>query len=55
VRSRGHEVARLQEALKFKPSPWLHVVRALVKEGAIPVSPDRVSQDLKGRVGGFES
>jgi hypothetical protein len=31
------------------------VVRALIKEGAIPVSPGRVSQDLKGRVGGFES
>jgi hypothetical protein len=53
--NRGREVARLREALTIKPSPRLYVVRALVKEGAIPVSPDRVSQDLKGRVGGFKS
>jgi hypothetical protein len=45
----------LREALTFNPSPWLHVVRALIKEGAIPISPGHVSQDLKGRVGGFES
>jgi len=31
------------------------VVRALIKEGDIPISPGWVSQDLKGRVGGFES
>jgi hypothetical protein len=35
----------LREALTFKPSPRLHVVRALTRKGAIPVSPDRVSQD----------
>jgi hypothetical protein len=45
----------LREALTFKPSLRLHVVRALIKKGAIPVSPGRVSQDLKGRVGGFDS
>jgi hypothetical protein len=46
---RGCEVAKLREALTVKPSPWLHV------EGAIPVSPNWVSQDLNGRVGGFKS
>jgi hypothetical protein len=46
ARSRGCEVAR---GTNINPSPWLHV------EGAIPVSPDRVSQDLKGEFGGFKS
>jgi hypothetical protein len=46
---RGCEVAKLREALTVKPSPQLHV------EGAIPVLPDRVWKDLKGRVGGFKS
>jgi hypothetical protein len=48
---RGREVARSRVArgANIKPSPRLHV------EGVIPVSPDRVSQDLKGRVGGFKS
>jgi hypothetical protein len=44
ARLRGREVAR---GANIKPSPRLHV------EGAIPVSPDRVSQDLKGKVGGL--
>jgi hypothetical protein len=48
-------VVRLREALTFKPIPQFHVVMALIKEGDIPVSPGRVSQDLKGRVGGFKS
>jgi hypothetical protein len=46
---RGCEVAMFREALIVNPSPWLHV------EGAIPISQNRVSQDLKGRVGGFKS
>jgi hypothetical protein len=46
ARSQGCEVAR---DANIKPSPRLHV------EGAIPISLDRVSQDLKGRVGGFKS
>jgi hypothetical protein len=33
----------------IKPSPWLYV------GGATLVSPDRVSQDLKGKFGGLKS
>jgi hypothetical protein len=44
VRSRDFKVAR---SANIKPHPWLHV------EGAIPVSPTRVSQGLKGKVGGL--
>jgi hypothetical protein len=46
ARLRGREAVR---CANIKPSPQLHV------EGVIPVSPDRVSQDLKGNFERFKS